>query len=43
MYNHMSEDDLIWTRDTSNNYYLGRNKEAPGATTYHKNTARPML
>ena len=24
MYNRMSEDDLIWTRDTANNYYLGR-------------------
>lgn len=24
MHNRMSEDDLIWTRDTSNNYYLGR-------------------
>ena len=24
MYNYMSKDDLIWTRDTSNNYYLGK-------------------
>ena len=24
LHNRMSEDDLIWTRDSSNNYYLGR-------------------
>ena len=26
MYERMNEDDLIWTRDNSNNYYLGRIK-----------------